>query len=74
MNNKVILLEKPEGQSWTEQEVNALTNRSMVEVERLRAKPHRLTVMNRPLGKPIAEVLTNTSFTQREVDYRNRWA
>jgi hypothetical protein len=71
--NKVLLLEKPENQTWSQNEVDMLMNRSRVEIERLGAKPHRLGVMSKPVGEPIAVVLEGIQFTTREVDYRDRW-
>ncbi len=72
-NNKVTVLEKIEG-VWSQAEVNALVGGSMVEVEQLGAKPNRIVVMNKPLRKTISDSLGHSNFTEREVDYRNRWA
>jgi hypothetical protein len=72
--SKVILLEKKEGQTWSQAEVTALVNRSTVEIEQLPGKPHRLAVMNKPLGESIEKVLASSTFTTREVDYRDRWS
>ena len=72
--SKVTLLEKPAGQTWSQTEVNALINRSTVEIEQLGAKPNRLAIMNKPLNEPIADVLKGSTFTTREVDYRDRWS
>lgn len=70
----VTLLEKPAGQTWSEGEVSALRERCMVEIEQLRAKPHRLAVMNKPLSEPISTVLQGVEFTMKEVEYRDRWS
>lgn len=75
-SNKVTILEKPEGETWSRQEVDALVQKGSVEVEGLtRAKPNRIVAMNKPLrGGTFQEILgDNCHFTATEADFRDRW-
>ncbi|MCX6712636.1 MAG: hypothetical protein NTY66_00300 [Candidatus Vogelbacteria bacterium] len=68
----VTILDKPEGQTWTQREVSAIVD-LMVEVEQLPRLPHRLALMNKPLRGKLEDVVSTTAFTSREVDYHDRW-
>lgn len=68
----VTILEKPLGQTWSREEVNAIVN-AMAEIEQMRAMPNRIVVMNKPLNGTIAAALGHSDYTSREVDYRDRW-
>ena len=76
IQSKVTMLEKPEGETWSPQEVNNLVEKGGVEVEGLRAKPNRIVAMNKPLrGGTFQEILGDRChFTATEVDFRDRWA
>ena len=71
---KVVILEKEKNGVWSPAEQNALI-RASVEFEMLPAKPNKIVAMNKPLsGATFTAVLGHSNFTQKEVDFRNRWA
>lgn len=71
--NKVILLEKEKGQTWSQTEINLLII-ARVEVQGMNSIPHRLVAMNRPLnGRAFTRILGHSNFTTREVDFQDRW-
>ncbi len=71
---KVTVLTKTSG-SWSPTEVNTLVNAGQVEVETLPSKPNIIVAMNKPLtGKSFKQLLGQANFSEREVDYHDRWA
>lgn len=71
----VSILEKPEGQKWTKEDVSKL-NAAKVAVETMSHMPHRLVALNRPWRKrTFHEVLRepSESFKVRVVGYFRRW-
>ena len=71
---KVTILEKPVGQSWSPEEVNAICG-LQIEVEGRPRKPERIVAMNKPLrAGTFQSAVGHSNFTTREVDYCDCWS
>lgn len=71
--NTVYQLDKPIGETWTQDEVSYLVSKYMVEVESLKAVPFRVVAMCAPPdGKPIY-MTWRADCTVLAVPYSKRW-
>ena len=74
MKTRVTVLDKPEGEIWSAEEIKALIIKGKCCIEGVgnRRISQRIAIMSGPINKSISEVLGHSNFTLKVVDYNDR--
>lgn len=75
MKIRVTVLDKPEGEIWTPEEIKALIIKGRCCIEGIgnRLSSQRIAIMSGPINKSISEVLGHSNFTSKVVNYQDRF-